>query len=151
MSTTPDSLAPHPSTTDAIDWPALIEAAKLAREGSYSPYSRFAVGAALLTADGTVYTGCNVENRSFGLCLCAERLAVTRAVADGARDLRAIAVVTDCSPPGMPCGMCLETLSEFAADLPVVCVNLAGEKRRHTLRQLHPTPFAWPDELPLDG
>lgn len=133
-----------------MDWDALIDAARVAREGSYSPYSRFRVGAALLTEDGTVYTGCNVENRSYGLCLCAERLAVAKAVAAGATNFKAIAVITDCSPAGMPCGMCLETLTEFAHDLPVVCTNLDGERRIHNLRELHPTPFEWPDNLPLD-
>ena len=141
---------PNEAATTKIDWPTLIAAATQAREGAYAPYSRFQVGAALLTKDGTIVPGCNVENRSYGLCLCAERLAVSRAVSEGRRDFVAIAVVTDCSPPGMPCGMCLETLTEFAPDLPVMCSNPAGEQRLHTLRQLHPTPFEWPeDELPL--
>ena len=132
-----------------MDWTPLIEAARQAREGAYAPYSRFKVGAALLTSDGTVFTGCNVENRSYGLCLCAERLAVGKAVAAGAKEFSAIVVITDCSPVGMPCGMCLETLTEFAPDLPVLCINLDGERREQGLRDLHPSPFTWPDNLPL--
>ena len=128
-----------------MDWEPLYEAARLARERAYAPYSRFRVGAALLTADGAVFTGCNVENRSFGLCLCAERLAVASAVASGHTELVAIAVVTDCSPAAMPCGMCLETLTEFAKDMAVLSANTDGERREFRLRELHPTPFEWPD------
>ncbi|MEM9554392.1 MAG: cytidine deaminase [Acidobacteriota bacterium] len=134
-----------------IDWKALIERARDARERSYSPYSRFAVGAALVTDDGTVFSGCNVENRTFGLCVCAERVAVTRAVADGHRSFAALAVVTDTSPPAVPCGLCLETLSEFARDLPIAVANLASVERRYRLRELFPQPFEWPSELALDA
>lgn len=130
-----------------VDWTELIDAARRAREQSYSPYSRFAVGAAVLDDAGTVHTGCNVENRTFGLSICAERVAVTRAVASGVRRLAAVAVVTDTAPPAVPCGLCLETLSEFAPDLPVVVANLEGETRRFQLRELHPYPFEWPEEL----
>lgn len=130
-----------------MDWDALYQAAAEARQRAYAPYSKFLVGAALLTADGTIITGCNVENRSFGLCICGERNAVAQAVARGHREFLAIAVVTDCSPPGMPCGMCLETLTEFAGDLPVMAANPAGERRHFQLRELHPSPFQWPEEL----
>lgn len=133
-----------------MDWDRLIEAAREARERAYAPYSRFKVGAAVVAADGTVYTGCNVENRSFGLAICAERVAVAKAVADGQKSFRALAVVTDCSPPATPCGMCRETLSEFAPDLPVMVANVGGERREHRLRDLHPSPFEWPDNLPLN-
>ncbi len=128
-----------------MDWDHLYTAARDARERSYSPYSEFQVGAALVTADGTVFTGCNVENRSFGLCICAERTAVAAAVAAGHRELIALAVVTDCSPAAVPCGMCLETLTEFASDLPILVANVDGDRRRLTLRELHPTPFEWPE------
>lgn len=124
-----------------MDWQPLYDAAREARERAYAPYSHFLVGAALLTDDGQIITGCNVENRSYGLTICAERTAVAAAVAAGHRRLRAIAVVTDASPPAMPCGMCRETLNEFAPDLPVLVANLAGERRETTLRDLHPAPF----------
>lgn len=150
-----DSNPEEPSAVDtqapgtaAIDWPALVEAATRARERAYAPYSRFQVGAALLTDDGEVIGGCNVENRSFGLCICAERTAVTRAVVKGRRTFRAIAVVTDTSPPALPCGMCRETLREFApGPLPILVANLDGEQKLHDLDELHPSPFQWPDDL----
>ena len=128
----------------AMDWDQLYDIAREAQQRAYAPYSRFQVGAALLTGDGTIFAGCNVENRSFGLCLCAERLAVSSAVASGHKDLRAIAVVTSCSPPAMPCGMCLETLSEFSQDMPILVANPDGERREYTLREIHPQPFQWP-------
>ncbi|RMH19899.1 MAG: cytidine deaminase [Acidobacteria bacterium] len=129
-----------------MDWQPLYDAALEARRRAYAPYSRFRVGAALLLADGTIASGCNVENRSYGLAICAERNAVAHAVARGQRDFRAIAVVTDVSPPAVPCGMCLETLTEFAPDLPILVANLDGERRQLTLRQLHPMPFVWPQD-----
>lgn len=130
-----------------MDWDHLVDAATRVRELAYAPYSQFRVGAALLTADGTVFSGCNVENRSFGLCICAERGAVQAAVTAGHREFRALAVVTDTSPPATPCGMCRETLTEFARDLPVLVANLRGERREHRLKDLHPAPFEWPEEL----
>ncbi len=132
-----------------MDWQTLYQAALDARLRAYAPYSKFLVGAALQTSDGTIVTGCNVENRSFGLCICAERTAVAKAISQGYDEFVALAVVTDCSPAGLPCGMCLETLTEFAKDLPILAGNLEGEKRHVTLRQLHPSPFEWPDNLPL--
>jgi cytidine deaminase len=132
-----------------MDWDALVKAAREARERAYAPYSQFKVGAALLTADGTVFTGCNVENRSFGLCICGERTAVARAVASGHREFRALAVVTDTQPPAMPCGMCRETLSEFARELPVLCANLEDERVIYRLEDIFPAPFEWPENLPV--
>ncbi len=135
-----------------MDWKPLIDAARAAREHSYSPYSAFKVGAALLLDDGTpeglIFAGCNVENRSYGLCICAERNAIAQAVARGHRQLKAVAVITDTTPPAVPCGMCLETLTEFAGDdVPVLAANLDGVHKELTLRQLHPMPFTWPEEL----
>lgn len=133
-------------TLEAIDWAALEAAARAARERAHAPYSRFLVGAAILTDDGTVVAGCNVENRSYGLSICAERTAVVRAVAAGLLDrdrpLRAVLVVTDTAPPASPCGMCRETLREFGDEsLPVRLANLAGEHVEHTLGALHPHAF----------
>ncbi len=100
----------------AIDWAALVSAATRAREHAYCPYSGYQVGAALLTAEGHVFSGCNVENASYGLCLCAERSAVARMIAEGERSIVAIAVVTQGPEPGAPCGACRQTLVEFASD-----------------------------------
>ena len=127
-----------------VDWGPLIAAAEAVRERAYAPYSSFRVGAALLAEDGRIYAGCNVENRSFGLAVCAERSAVARAVAAGAGRPLAVAVVADASPPARPCGMCLETLSEFAPELPILLANPAGEREEVTLRALLPQPFEWP-------
>ena len=112
-----------------------------ARTRAYAPYSHFLVGAALLCDDGTIVEGCNVENASYGLCICAERTAVSSAVASGKRSFTAIAIATGSSPPSPPCGMCRQVLVEFAADMPVVLVNANGERARHSLAALFPGNF----------
>jgi cytidine deaminase len=96
-----------------MDWDELVKAAWQVRERAYAPYSKFAVGAALLAADGRVFVGCNVENLSYGLTNCAERVAVGAAIAAGARDFLAVAVVADTQVPVSPCGACRQVLSEF--------------------------------------
>jgi cytidine deaminase len=122
----------------------LVAAACEVRRQSYSPYSGFRVGAALLSASGRVFTGTNVENASFGLSLCAERAAVVRAVAEGERDFVAIAICADGEAPTSPCGACRQFLLEFGGDLEVI---LAGERGtdgtvgRHRLRDLVPEAF----------
>jgi len=135
-------------TSDAssdIDWQDLVEAASMARRNAHAPYSRFQVGAAVLADDGSIHAGCNVENRSFGATICAERSAVTSAVAAGAKRLRAVVVVTDTKPPSPPCGLCREVLAEFAdGDLPVLAVNPAGGEVRFRLGELFPHPFEFP-------
>ncbi|MDX1645225.1 MAG: cytidine deaminase [Thermoanaerobaculia bacterium] len=123
------------------DWEALADEAVGMREKAYAPYSRYRVGAALETADGRVFTGCNIENRAYGLTLCAERVALAGAVAAGAVDLTALVVATESSPPQPPCGACRESLAEFASRLPILLVNPAGEQRRHDLAELLPHPF----------
>lgn len=125
----------------ALPFDALIAAALDQRQRAYAPYSRFQVGAALLTEGGVVYTGCNVENASYGLCLCAERSAIAAAVAAGERRLVAIAVATGSSPPSPPCGLCRQTLAEFADDLPIALVNPQGERIDTTLAALFPMGF----------
>ena len=130
----------------------LLARAQAARARAYAPYSRFQVGSALV-ADGEVYDGANVENASYGLTLCAERNAVGRAVLDGARELSVVAVVTDVSPPSPPCGMCLQTLREFAPEpkkLRVLLANPKGERRDFTLAELLPVSFG-PGDLTRAG
>jgi len=127
-----------------MDWEPLIEAARSVRANSYSPYSGFAVGAALLTESGEIFAGCNLENRSFGLTICAERTAVACANAAGHRDFVALVVMADTTPPARPCGPCLDTLAEFEPSLPVLLANLDGEREELLLSDLLPQPFSLP-------
>ncbi len=119
----------------------LINAARDARKNSYSPYSKFSVGAALLAENGKVYRGCNVENASFSPTCCAERVALFSAVADGCRVFSAIAVIGD-SAPCMPCGVCRQVMSEFCSDsMPIIYENTDGEPQIITLGELLPISF----------
>jgi len=121
----------------------LVAAALEARDRAYAPYSHYHVGCAV-AADTDIYRGANIENASYGLTLCAERAAASAAVIAGHRRIDAVAVATQSSPPAPPCGMCLQTIAEFAADpatLPVVVVNDRGERRRFTLGELLPHGF----------
>ena len=121
----------------------LLEAARAARLLAWAPYSKFKVGAALETLDGRIITGCNVENATYGLTICAERVAVVKAISDGVRPLafRRIAIVADTETPTPPCGACRQILWEFAGDIEVVLANLVAETARHSLRELLPAPF----------
>ncbi len=123
-----------------MDLNALHERARAAALASYSPYSRFRVGAALLCADGTVFTGTNVENRSFGLTICAERSAIVAAVSAGRRDFAALAISTpDSTYPVSPCGACRQVISEFVkADFPVIFGGSAGGLVETTAGELLP-------------
>ena len=118
----------------------LVEAATSVRARARAPYSGFAVGAAVLSADGCFHIGCNVENASYGLSVCAERHAVAAAVAAGTSVLSAIAVVTDSSPPASPCGACRQVLAEFG-DFPVILANLAGDRIVTSVGDLLPNAF----------
>jgi cytidine deaminase len=119
----------------------LIAAARQAREAAYAPYSNFKVGAAVLSADGRIFTGCNVENASFGATVCAERVAIFAAVAAGQRQIKALAVIADTPEPVAPCGLCRQVLQEFGADCQVIMANLTGEYRVVTMAQLLPHAF----------
>lgn len=125
----------------------LIRAAREARRRAHAPYSRFKVGAALETADGTVITGCNIENASWGLTMCAERVALFTALSEGHRRFRRIVVVTSAPSPTPPCGACRQLLWEFGGDLEVVLATPRREMARHRLRDLLPLPF---DDRSLD-
>mgnify|MGYP000947261286 CR=1 FL=1 len=119
----------------------LIQAALAARDKAYVPYSHYPVGAAILTGSGRIYTGCNIENSSYGATICAERVAACSAVAAGDLPFRALAVVTDSEEPGPPCGICRQFLSEFVDDLPIIMANLKGKIKKGNLRAYLPAAF----------
>ncbi|MFZ8844731.1 cytidine deaminase [Thermoflexus sp.] len=118
---------------------ALVELALRMRERAYAPYSGYRVGAALLSASGQVFTGCNVENAVYPLGLCAERVAVFKAISEGEHHFTAIAVATENG--GTPCGACRQVLSEFSTDLRILLVDAKGHVRETSLRALLPEPF----------
>jgi cytidine deaminase len=119
----------------------MVAAARDARLRAIAPYSKFLVGAALRLADGRIVTGCNVENASYGLTMCAERVALLKALSDGHRDFTMIAVVADTDDPTPPCGPCRQLLWEYCGDIPVVLANLMDIRAHHQLGQLLPFPF----------
>lgn len=114
----------------------LVELALEARKNAYAPYSHFSVGAALLCADGTVYTGCNIENASYPCGICAERTAASKAVSEGKREFTALAVAGSSEELCTPCGLCRQFLFEFAPNLTVLCANNAGKYEKHLLAEL---------------
>jgi cytidine deaminase len=120
---------------------ALIAAARRAREHAHAEFSKFKVGAALETRDGQIITGCNIENATYGLTLCAERVAMFKALSEGHRDFVRVAVVADTDAPTPPCGACRQILWEFGGDLEVLLANLSDPKGRFWLRDLLPLPF----------
>jgi cytidine deaminase len=124
------------------EWEQLAAAAKQASTRSYSPYSRFPVGAALRTADGRVFTGCNVENASFGLTVCAERNAIFSAVGAGACEVAALVVYTPTDAPVTPCGACRQVLAEFGKAARVLCVCGGPQRLTFTAAELLPHGFS---------
>ena len=130
-----------------MDLEHLIDEARAVSERAYAPYSGFHVGAALLAEDGSVHVGCNVENASYGLTVCAERAAVASAMARGVRRFRAVAIVTSGDRAVGPCGACRQVLAEFASDMSVVS-EVGGLRKQWTLGELLPSPFEglpdWP-------
>ena len=119
----------------------LVVAARGARAFARARFSKFKVGAALETADGTIVTGCNIENATYGLTICAERVAMFKAVSEGHRTFRRIAIVANTKAPTPPCGACRQILWEFGGDLEVILANLQRETGRHQLSDLLPLPF----------
>lgn len=124
-----------------IDWEKLISEAKRARGNAYARFSNFKVGAALLAADDQIIIGCNVENSSYGLTNCAERTAVFKAVSDGIREFKAIAVYSDSRSPARPCGACLQVLYEFGPQMEIACAGIDGRMDKFTLLELLPHGF----------
>jgi cytidine deaminase len=119
----------------------LADAARAARENAHAPFSHFKVGAALRASSGRVYTGCNVENATFGLTVCAERVALFKAVSEGERGFEAIAVCTDTEKLTPPCGACRQIIWEFCGDVDVILSNLQGRTEMHKMSSLFPRPF----------
>lgn len=123
------------------DRDALVAAARDAQSRAHAPFSRFKVGAALETEEGLVITGCNVENATYGLTMCAERVAIFKAVSEGHRRFRRVAVVADADKPTPPCGSCRQLLWEFGGDLAIILANGREITGEHRLSQLFPLPF----------
>ncbi len=124
----------------------LIEEAKKAREYAYVPYSQFKVGAALLTKDGKIYRGCNIENAAYSACNCAERTALFKAYSEGDRDFAALAVIADSSRPVPPCGVCRQVISELCpSDMKVILANTKGDVTELTVKELLPAAFSAED------
>ena len=128
------SLAPSPELE------RLIALARDVQKRAYAPYSRFRVGAALETRSGQLFSGCNVENATYGATICAERSAVVQMVAAGETELVRLAVYTDALEPAMPCGICRQVLAEFGSDVQIACAG-PGALRVLSLRELFPEPF----------
>lgn len=119
----------------------LVEAALAARLHAHAPYSNFQVGAAIEADDGRIFTGCNVENSTYGLTVCAERVAVFKAISEGARHFKAIAVAADTKTLTPPCGACRQILWEFLGDVPLTLANLEGKVEHIRLSEIFPRPF----------
>ena len=121
----------------------LMKQAIEAREKSYSPYSKFKVGAAILTEDGTIYEGCNIENASYGLSMCAERTAIFKAVSEGSDSIETVVVVGDTEGPISPCGACRQVIAEFAGkDFTLILANLNGDTKVMTKEEMLPYGFS---------
>jgi len=126
------------------EWTKLVAAARRASRRAYAPYSSLRVGAALEGEQGTLYVGCNVENSSFGLTICAERAALFRAIAEGNRVFRRLVIYTPDAGPLSPCGACRQVLAEFSRTLPMLSLGRGGLRREFNLADLLPQAFGWP-------
>ena len=119
----------------------LTELALEARLKAHAPYSKFLVGAALEDAEGVVYTGCNIENATYGLTICAERVAIFKAISEGARKFTRLAIAADTASPTPPCGSCRQIIWEFCGDVEITLVNLEGKTEVMCMKDLFPRPF----------
>ena len=119
----------------------LVSAALAARENAFAPFSKFKVGAAIEDAEGRIHTGCNVENATYGLTMCAERVALYKAVSEGVRKFRRIAIAADTDTLTPPCGACRQILWEFCGDIEIVLANPRGKTETYFLKDLFPKPF----------
>jgi cytidine deaminase len=119
----------------------LVEAALAVRANAFAPFSKFQVGAAVEDADGRIHTGCNVENATYGLTVCAERVAIFKAISEGVRAFRRVAVAADTEILTPPCGACRQILWEFCGDIEIVLVNPRGKSETYQLKELFPKPF----------
>jgi cytidine deaminase len=119
----------------------LIAMARRSRDYAFAPFSRFKVGAAVKTRDGRIYTGCNIENASFGLTICAERTALFKAISEGTREFLQVVIVTDATKLTPPCGACRQVLWEFAPDAEIILANIRGRTQRLRMSALLPMPF----------
>jgi cytidine deaminase len=135
------SAAGFPGGLFVSEYDQLIAEAKHARENAHAPYSNFRVGAGLRAVSGRIFGGCNVENATYGLTVCAERVAIFKAMSEGERGFDAIAVVTDTDALTPPCGACRQLIWEFCGDIPVVLANLKGKTETLRMRELFPRPF----------
>ncbi|HEY9701045.1 MAG TPA: cytidine deaminase [Allocoleopsis sp.] len=124
-------------------WDNLLELAKSTSKNAYCPYSKFYVGAAVLTSDGSVFTGCNVENASYSLTICAERNAIFQAIAAGKRDIVALAIYTPTEKPTTPCGACRQVLIEFGREVEICCFCAAGTSVKSLSSELLPFVFSF--------
>jgi cytidine deaminase len=120
---------------------SLVEAARAVRERAYAPYSNFKVGAAIEDESGRVFTGCNVENATYGLTVCAERVAIFKAISEGAGRLKRVAVVTDTDKLTPPCGACRQLLWEFCGNAELTLANLSGAEEKLSVKDIFPRPF----------
>ena len=123
------------------EYDSLIAAARMARDHAHAPYSNFRVGAAVRAKSGRIFNGCNVENSTYGLTLCAERVAIFKAISEGERGFDAVAVVTDTDTLTPPCGACRQIIWEFCGDAEVILANLKGKTERYRMAALFPKPF----------
>ncbi|MBA2873337.1 cytidine deaminase [Thermaerobacillus caldiproteolyticus] len=129
-----------------MDKNQLINEALSGREKAYVPYSRFQVGAAILTKEGKIYKGCNIENASYGLTNCAERTAIFKAVSEGQKKFAMMAIVADTDGPVSPCGACRQVIAEFCdPDMPIILANLKGNIQETTVKELLPFAFSSKD------
>ena len=129
------------------EYEKLIKEAEKARKKAYTPYSKFKVGAAVLCDDGKIFSGCNIENASFGLTICAERVAFFKAISEGSTKIKAIAVIGNTNKPCSPCGACRQVISEFGEDIPLIMTNLKGDVKIKKIKELLPEAFGKNDLL----